>query len=82
MVSCCLAAVEPDGLGVVDEDRECVCGFGGGGLEGGEEAVCEGVAGSGEGGLGYGVILWESLDKSRGTGVGWMWNNTSLRKVK
>jgi len=59
VVTGCLAAVKPDGLGAVDDDGECVCCFGGGGLEGGEESACEGMAGRGEGGLSDGVVLGE-----------------------
>lgn len=60
MVTDGLSAVDPDGLGVGHGDGEgCGAGAGcGGGDEAAEEtAGCEGVAGVGEGGLGYAVVL-------------------------
>jgi hypothetical protein len=55
-----LCAVDPNRLCVVDNDCEGLAGFGGVcGDEGGEEPACERMAGIGEGGLGYGVVLGE-----------------------
>ena len=63
MIASCLSAIEPDRLGVVDDDREA--GSGGrvfGWDETGEEAAFERMAGVGEARLSDCVILGEEIE--------------------
>jgi len=57
-----LTAVDPDWLCVVYEEGEGFVGLGCGRDERREETACERVAGVCEGGLGYGVVLWEERE--------------------